>query len=314
MDADLPDFEAQLKQEEKKTGEGAATNIDPHNEEIGVDELARLSFQNQQLVFQGGVTKCALTMMRMLERDAALASLFAGKRVLEVGSGTGMVGTALAILGARVDMTDQAYVVELLAHNAGQNLTPVQRARVRCFELLWGPACAVGLGAAHPDAAAGAASADGADNGGNGDGDGNSRGGGAGRPGSLGAPSAPYQAIFAADLIYAREAHIPLLQSFRALGTPATDVYLAYIHRFPWERRFFQLMDTLYTRHLLLLEDGIWLYRFTPRADAVFGGGDVSDLLAAVGQSGGGTSGGGVGGADGAGGTGDGSDGVGSAR
>lgn len=44
-----------------------------------------------------------------------------GKRVLELGSGTGIAGIMLGLLGAKVTMTDQPDVMGLLRENALRN-------------------------------------------------------------------------------------------------------------------------------------------------------------------------------------------------
>ena len=215
--ADIPDFARQRREHGIGDSDDAFKNIDPHNEAIGVDEQSELSVRGQAVRLEGGSTKCARVMASFLEGQD-----WAGKSVLEVGAGTGLMGIALAIAGARVDLTDQEYVVELLQHNVNRNLTAAQRERARCFELVWGP-----------DAPAQSA--------------------------------APYDAIIAADLVYAKEAHAPLLETFAAVAGERTEIFFAYIHRFPWEERFFQMMDEGHERALIHYEDGIWIYRFTRR-------------------------------------------------
>lgn len=58
---------------------------------------------------------------------------FQGKKVVEVGSGTGLVGIFVAQLGAKVTLTDQRPALPLLAYNAKAN-------NVECVvrELDWG--------------------------------------------------------------------------------------------------------------------------------------------------------------------------------
>ncbi|KAG6609855.1 protein N-lysine methyltransferase METTL21A [Phytophthora cinnamomi] len=46
---------------------------------------------------------------------------FRGKKVVELGAGVGLVGMALAVLGAQVVLTDQAYALPLLAKNVDVN-------------------------------------------------------------------------------------------------------------------------------------------------------------------------------------------------
>lgn len=50
-----------------------------------------------------------------------MPSPFVGKRIIELGSGTGIVGLLLASMGASVLFTDQACALPLLQHNIDQN-------------------------------------------------------------------------------------------------------------------------------------------------------------------------------------------------
>lgn len=49
-----------------------------------------------------------------------------GKRVLELGAGTGMLGIALAMAGADVTMTDLAHITPLTVENIGKNVTGIK--------------------------------------------------------------------------------------------------------------------------------------------------------------------------------------------
>jgi len=60
------------------------------------------------------------------------------KRVLEVGSGVGLAGLALAKLGARVTLTDIRELVPLLRENVDLNRNELGKLSPEVFELHWG--------------------------------------------------------------------------------------------------------------------------------------------------------------------------------
>ena len=66
------------------------------------------------------VWDCGLTLCKFAELQSVR---FKGKRIIEVGAGTGLVGLLLAKLGASVLFTDQPHALPLLAHNVLQNLS-----------------------------------------------------------------------------------------------------------------------------------------------------------------------------------------------
>ncbi|XP_075927829.1 protein N-lysine methyltransferase METTL21A isoform X3 [Petromyzon marinus] len=68
-----------------------------------------------------------------------------GKRVLELGAGTGLVGIVAALL-ASVSITDRAPVLAFIQENVDANLAAGERSRVAVRELSWGE----GLGAWAP--------------------------------------------------------------------------------------------------------------------------------------------------------------------
>ena len=61
------------------------------------------------------------------------APAFAGKRVLELGAGTGLVGLTLAAFGADVVLTDLPDAMPLLRHNVSHNLTTVRAMQENIF-------------------------------------------------------------------------------------------------------------------------------------------------------------------------------------
>lgn len=61
-------------------------------------------------------------------------SIINSKRVLELGSGTGLLGIALSLLGADVTLTDY-YDLPLLIMNVEDNIKPPHKATVK--KLFW---------------------------------------------------------------------------------------------------------------------------------------------------------------------------------
>ncbi|KAK9967358.1 hypothetical protein ABG768_001761 [Culter alburnus] len=61
-----------------------------------------------------------------------------GKRAIELGAGTGLVGIVAALLGANVTITDREPALEFLTANVRENIPPSQQEAVRVSELTWG--------------------------------------------------------------------------------------------------------------------------------------------------------------------------------
>jgi predicted nicotinamide N-methyase len=122
------------------------------------DGAASLSIhQDPHAAWAGGigatVWDCGLCLCKHLERRGAGA--FAGKRVIDIGAGTGLVGLVLSRLGASVLFTDQACALPLLTYNVAQNCSDSAGAsgqRVAIGKLMWGEARDVdALRSQHPD-------------------------------------------------------------------------------------------------------------------------------------------------------------------
>jgi len=92
--------------------------------------------------FGGTVWDSAKTFLRLFEHDDFFSmENLRGKRVLELGSGTGIVGLALALLGAQVTLTDKPCLVPLLIENIHLNFDPSQLAEdhlPRAVSYQWG--------------------------------------------------------------------------------------------------------------------------------------------------------------------------------
>ncbi|GCC35806.1 hypothetical protein chiPu_0014294 [Chiloscyllium punctatum] len=63
---------------------------------------------------------------------------FTGKKVLELGSGTGIVGILTVLLGGDVTMTDRPYVLKQIEYNILANIPVSSRHRSRIRALAWG--------------------------------------------------------------------------------------------------------------------------------------------------------------------------------
>jgi len=70
----------------------------------------------------GTVWDAALVLAKYFENTTVFPpGYFKGKRILELGSGTGLIGIVLALLGANVIVTDQQPLLKLMNHNILRN-------------------------------------------------------------------------------------------------------------------------------------------------------------------------------------------------
>jgi predicted nicotinamide N-methyase len=91
------------------------------------------------------VWDCALTTAKFVEHNA---TRFRGKRVVELGAGTGLVGLVAAACGADVMFTDQAFALPLVQYNVVSNQAVLCQVAGRDIRLViqglnWGDASAV---------------------------------------------------------------------------------------------------------------------------------------------------------------------------
>ncbi|XP_067894490.1 EEF1A lysine methyltransferase 3-like [Heterodontus francisci] len=63
---------------------------------------------------------------------------FTGKKVLELGSGTGIVGILAVLLGGDVTLTDRPYVLKQIEYNVVANIPATSRPRAKTRALVWG--------------------------------------------------------------------------------------------------------------------------------------------------------------------------------
>ena len=157
-----------------------------------------------------------------------------------MGSGTGIVGCTVAYLGAaKMMMTDQPFVTEILEENAKQlnqygNLFDKV---VQIGELLWG----------QDDA----------------------------RKYVDGVHQQEWDVLIGSDLIYAHEFITPLVTTFEVLSERRNQstgkhpvVYMSVIRRFKWEENFFNEMAQKFVQHTELEVGDICIYRYVRKEDA----------------------------------------------
>ncbi|XP_078263210.1 EEF1A lysine methyltransferase 3-like [Rhinoraja longicauda] len=63
---------------------------------------------------------------------------FTGKKIIELGSGTGIVGILAVLLGGDVTLTDKPHVLQQIEQNIADNIPPHSRHRAKVGTLMWG--------------------------------------------------------------------------------------------------------------------------------------------------------------------------------
>ncbi|XP_078287857.1 EEF1A lysine methyltransferase 3-like [Rhinoraja longicauda] len=82
------------------------------------------------IIWQSGLVLC-----RYFEEERIT---FTGQKVMELGSGTGIVGILAILLGGEVTLTDQPEVLGQIEHNVARNVPPSVTPRPRVAALSWG--------------------------------------------------------------------------------------------------------------------------------------------------------------------------------
>ncbi len=130
----------------------------------------------------------------LLDVFAPLARSFAGKNVVDLGCGTGIVGIALASIGARVWLTDIGVGVDIARCNTAANTKVISdhSGRVMCQQLDWSDS----------------------------------------QPSLTAFPSgSAVDFIIACEVVYNNDAFAPLLRVLLSLSSKATFVYLVLRQR-----------------------------------------------------------------------------------
>ena len=122
----LPDF-----------GNPAQTgNADPHNATLAVNTPMEIHYIGNDIKLSQGASKSAIAMIKHFSKPSVARSLN-GRRVLELGCGTGLAGIAAIMHGAQVDFTDQSIVMDVLEDNVKKNLDSDQLESSDFYKLQW---------------------------------------------------------------------------------------------------------------------------------------------------------------------------------
>ncbi|POM70174.1 Hypothetical protein PHPALM_13431, partial [Phytophthora palmivora] len=149
---------------------------------------------------------------------AARREVLVGKRVVELGSGLGLVGIFCAMLGARVTLTDMKEVIPLLEYNIRLNFSEETTADNTLQSSVKGGAVALPVAREH----------------------------------LWGEPphDLPVQpdVLVLSDVVYDPEGYAPLVSSLEALAaSPETLVLMAHRSRNPMEHQFFELLSQTFS-------------------------------------------------------------------
>ncbi|XP_078419478.1 EEF1A lysine methyltransferase 3-like isoform X2 [Cetorhinus maximus] len=87
------------------------------------------------LGFSASIWEAALVLCQYFEQEKIN---FSGRKVIELGSGTGIVGILAVLLGGDVTMTDKENVLHQIEHNVSTNIPSTLRHHSKVCALSWG--------------------------------------------------------------------------------------------------------------------------------------------------------------------------------
>lgn len=117
----------------------ASHNDTSHDQSLRSSFELRNDFTQRPIKIRGGTTKCARVLVDYFQRNQEEFDI-QDKKVVEVGSGTGLVGIALARLSARqVVLTDQLPVLDICQDSINNNFSKeeLRNHRIYVKDLYW---------------------------------------------------------------------------------------------------------------------------------------------------------------------------------
>ena len=241
----------------------ATTHNDSSHDQSLLGSFTLATDNRFELSLIGGSTKCGRIMSNYFGYliNKKQSTLFNNSTILEVGSGTGIVGLTLAYLcnqnkptyESNVIMTDQPGVIDILDENINEMCKDIEakcnfefNSNIKTGELYWGKEDA----SKYLDQ--------------------------------------NVNILIGSDLIYAKEGIRPLVETFEILsdnevsvdenggkkvgsvenGYKHPIVYMAIIRRFKWEEMFFELMKNKFVEENVLTDGDIALYRYVRKEDS----------------------------------------------
>ncbi|XP_048456432.1 EEF1A lysine methyltransferase 3-like [Rhincodon typus] len=110
-------------------------DLEEKNYDFGEHSLKISTFKGAYLGVSAFVWEPGLVLCRYFENEKID---FTGKKVLELGSGTGIVGILAVLLGGDVTLTDRSYVLNQIEYNVQANVPASSRHRSSIRALSWG--------------------------------------------------------------------------------------------------------------------------------------------------------------------------------